>query len=192
MKIEEAKSLFMQANANLSCLKRDGLYDEFMLLRISEETLEQWKKELISNYKKIITGTSFSLNVKLHTIYQFDEMDCEDGENYRFILDYYISHKEMDVFSQILFCEVLSKPEYKELLLSKGIDLQEHIDCLIETVRKNSFMVDISYKDDPFLEEEDFMQDKLFERIMGLKNNLNHQTESKQKSFWKRMFKKKT
>lgn len=76
MRIEEAKRLFMQENANLSALRRDGLYDEFLRLQITDDTLKRWEKELMSMYQKVLTGTSSSANVKLQTIYRIDEMGC--------------------------------------------------------------------------------------------------------------------
>ena len=86
MRIEEAKRLFMQENANLSALRRDGLYDEFLRLQITDDTLKRWEKELMSMYQKVLTGTSSSANVKLQTIYRIDEMGCSNGENFGLLL----------------------------------------------------------------------------------------------------------
>lgn len=190
MRIEEAKRLFMQENANLSALRRDGLYDEFLKLQITDDTLKRWEKELMSMYQKVLTGTSSSANVKLQTIYRIDEMGCLNGENVKLILDYYLSCREIDTFSQILLCEVLSRPKYKELLLNNGIDLQEHIDRLIETVREGHFTIDASYKDDPYLDDADFTQDNLLARAVRMKNKFNYQGKGMRQSFLKRIFKK--
>ena len=180
----------MQENANLSALRRDGLYDEFLKLQITDDTLKRWEKELMSMYQKVLTGTSSSANVKLQTIYRIDEMGCLNGENAKFILDYYLSCREIDTFSQILLCEVLSRPKYKELLLNNGIDLQEHIDRLIETVHEGHFTIDASYKDDPYLDDADFTQDNLLARAMRMKNEFNYQGKGIRQSFQKRIFRK--
>ena len=190
MRIEEAKRLFMQENANLSALRRDGLYDEFLKLQITDDTLKRWEKELMSMYQKVLTGTSSSANVKLLTIYRIDEMGCLNGENVKLILDYYLSCREIDTFSQILLCEVLSRPKYKELLLNNGMDLQEHIDRLIETVHEGHFTIDASYKDDPYLDDADFTQDNLLARAMRMKNEFNYQGKGIRQSFLKRILKK--
>lgn len=190
MRIEEAKRLFMQENANLSALRRDGLYDEFLKLQITDDTLKRWEKELMSMYQKVLTGTSSSANVKLQTIYRMDEMGCLNGENVKLILDYYLSCREIDTFSQILLCEVLSRPKYKELLLNNGIDLQEHIDRLIETIHEGHFTIDASYKDDPYLDDADFTQDNLLARAMRMKNEFNYQGKGIRQSFLKRILKK--
>ena len=186
MRIEEAKRLFMQENANLSALRRDGLYDEFLKLQITDDTLKRWEKELMSMYQKVLTGTSSSANVKLQTIYRIDEMGCLNGENVKLILDYYLScYMIVGHFGQ---------QQHQELKYVKinnnGIDLQEHIDRLIETVHEGHFTIDASYKDDPYLDDADFTQDNLLARAMRMKNEFNYQGKGIRQSFLKRILKK--
>ena len=64
MRIEEAKRLFMQENANLSALRRDGLYDEFLKLQITDDTLKRWEKELMSMYQKVLNY--LGQDIRLH------------------------------------------------------------------------------------------------------------------------------
>ena len=74
--------------------------------------------------------------------------------------------------------------------MNNGIDLQEHIDRLIETVHEGHFTIDASYKDDPYLDDADFTQDNLLARAMRMKNEFNYQGKGIRQSFLKRILKK--
>lgn len=192
MDIIEAKRLYMQANACLSNLERDGLYDEFMQLRITEDTLKKWQEELIENYKKIVLSALVSNFTKIKTIYQIDEMEIEGDENLQFIIDWYIkSYKDMDAFSRMLLCEVLSSAKYKHLLLKTGVDLKEENDYLIEILQNGFFSIDTSFEKDPYLEENDFKLENIFARLTRLKKQLADQPQPKKIGLWDRLFKKK-
>lgn len=181
----------MQSNACLFNLERDGLYQEFMRLRIDKDTLEKWKEELIENYKQIVLSVSVSNFTKIETIYKIDEMNFERNENYQFILDWYIkTYKEMDAFSRMLLCEVLSSANYKQLLQSKGLDLKEEIDYLVDMAQKDSFFIDASFKNDPYLDDDDFDLNNILGRLIGLKKQLIEKPQKK-KGLWDRLFKKK-
>lgn len=193
MDIIEAKRLFMLENASLCNLERDGFYDEFMQLNISEDTLKKWKEELIENYKKIVFSVASSNHSKINTIFEIGDVNSEKDENRQFILDWYKrSYKDMDDFSRMLLCEVLSGADYKKFLSEKGVDLKKEVDYLVEMVQKDSFSIDTSYKNALHFLDGVFDVNNILVRLTELKDRLNEKPQQKKVRLRERLFKKKT
>ncbi len=191
MTIKDAKELYFFYNANLGTMMRDGLYEDFLNMNLSQETLNNWKYELVQRYKKIINGST-AANAKMQTVFNFDEMNIDDSTNKKFLLGYYIMHKmELDVFSRILFCEMLCHQKYQRLLQEENYSLYEDLDDLLRIVRDGSYIIDASYQSDSYLDENDFAQENLLKRIECMKAQLSKK-ENKKQGFWSKIFKRRT
>lgn len=187
MTLKNAKDLYFFYNADAGAMMRDGQYEDFRKMNFSPETLLRWKQELIRRYKKIISGPA-SVRAKMQIIFKLDEMDDGDGSNKKFIFEYYLKNKAgSDLFSAILLLETLCKQDYKPILQENNYSLKEDADALMASVRKGEYFIDKSYKEDDFLDEEDFAQNNLLKRLEDIKEP-GEKEEKKKRGFWKKLF----
>lgn len=187
MNLDEAKKLFFMHHGNLFELYRDG-YD-FEKMNIPTEMINAWTAELVGQYEKIIQRRE-NLRVVLNTVFEYDELSFENGQNKKFILNFYLScRNSVDDFSKLLLCETLSEPSYKGYLQDCLPLLKEDIDDLEEKVNAGNFQIDPSYYEaGSHLADEDFEKEELQRRVNDLIKRFFGESKSKKKGFFARLF----
>lgn len=187
MNLDEAKNLFFRYHGNLFGLYRDG-YD-FEKMNIPTEMINAWTAELVGQYENIIQRSE-NLWAVLNTIFEYDDLSLENGQNKKFILNFYLNHRNsVDDFSKLLLCEKLSEPSYNEYLHDCLSLLKEDIDDLKGKVNVGNFKIDSSYYDEgSHLTDEDFEREELQSRVSNLTEKFFGEPKLKRKGFFARLF----
>lgn len=189
MNLDEAKKLFFMYHGSRLGLYRDG-YD-FEKMNIPPEMIKAWTAELAGQYEGIIQRGE-TLRVVLDTVFEYDSLSFENAENKRFIVNFYLRcRNNMDDFSKLLLCEMLSDASYKEHLQVCLPLLKNDIDDLEKKANTGNFQIDPSYYESgSYLTNEDFEKEELQRRVNNVAERLFMKADSKpkKKGFWTRLF----